>query len=76
MIKTLDTVDLTPTWEAIAPLLAVALADGSPSVKEFALEEIKRMARLADFAVPILRAQETALVPGRTFFWNGVEFVR
>lgn len=40
------TIDITPTWRALAPLL-VALAE-NPNTQHIALEEIAKMAEAAD----------------------------
>lgn len=47
----IGTIDLSPTWTAILPVLLHALADGSPLSKRIANEELVRMAALADAAV-------------------------
>lgn len=46
----IGTIDLTPTWKAILPVLLHALADGSPLGQRLAKEELTRMAALADEA--------------------------
>lgn len=45
------TIDMTPTWEQITPLLARILRDAEAVGQENALEELLRMARLADLYV-------------------------
>jgi hypothetical protein len=42
------TIDLTPTWTAVLPILFAALEDGTPEGKRMAREEIRQMARAAD----------------------------
>lgn len=49
--KYIGTIDCTPTWASIAPMLILALQDGTPTAKATACEEIKRMAKLADLYV-------------------------
>ena len=49
------TIDMTPTWEEITPLLARILRDADAVGQENALEELLRMARLAD----LYAAQQT-----------------
>lgn len=49
------TIDITPTWEEITPLLARILRDAEAVGQENALEELLRMARLAD----LYAAQQT-----------------
>lgn len=46
-----ETVEITPTWEDILPLLLVAYAHGSFEGKRAANEELTRMALLADLYV-------------------------
>jgi len=47
--KTLiGTIDLTPSWVGILPLLLAALQDGSDTAKTAAQAELRRMAQLAD----------------------------
>lgn len=48
--KPIRTIDLTPTWTAILPVLVVALTDGSDKAKALAKEELQRMAQIADSA--------------------------
>lgn len=43
-------IDLTPTWSAILPLLLEGFENGTPESRGFAIEELKRMALLADRA--------------------------
>jgi hypothetical protein len=49
-IEEVGTVDLTPTWESILPVLMVALVDGTEEGKRMARNELQRMARIADMA--------------------------
>ena len=46
--KSLGTIDLTPTWRAIVPLLIEGLTNGTPEGNRIAREELHRMAGLAD----------------------------
>lgn len=41
-------IDCTPTWEGILPLLIEGLKNKNRQVYENSMEELKRMARLAD----------------------------
>ena len=43
-----ETIDATPTWEGILPLLLTAHEDGNAQGRKIALEELTRMAKLAD----------------------------
>jgi hypothetical protein len=42
------TIDMTPTWSGIVPILLAALENGTDTGKRMAREEITRMARVAD----------------------------
>ena len=42
------TIDCTPTWRGVLPLLLVAYQDGTPTRRAMAMEELCRMADLAD----------------------------
>ena len=41
-------IDVTPTWEAILPVLVTILEDGTEKGKRAATSELQRMAKLAD----------------------------
>lgn len=43
-----ETIDCTPTWEGILPLLIHGLENGSPTARAAVMEELTRMAQLAD----------------------------
>lgn len=43
-----QTIDLTPEWAAILPMLIMILQDGSPEGQQVAKAELARMAELAD----------------------------
>jgi hypothetical protein len=48
-----DTIDLTPTWEAIVPALVEVAARGtSPEARRDAMAELIRLARIADRLSP------------------------
>lgn len=42
------TIDITPTWSGILPLLLVAYSEGTDKGRASALAELRRMAALAD----------------------------
>ena len=42
------TIDATPTWAAILPLLRAAIENGTPEGRRIAWEELARMAQAAD----------------------------
>jgi hypothetical protein len=48
MIKETQYIDITPTWEQIVPALLLILKSGTADSKQYAAEEITRMAALAD----------------------------
>ena len=48
MTQETRTIDVTPTWEQITPMLARILRDADAVGHDNALEELLRMARLAD----------------------------
>lgn len=54
------TVDITPTWSAILPLLIMALTDGQHDAQAVAKEELERMAKLADIGADAVRMQRQA----------------
>lgn len=47
-IKTVGTINLTPTWEAMTRLYIALLEDGDAEGRETARNELFRMARIAD----------------------------
>lgn len=47
-----ETIDITPTWEGILPvLLTLAIEGDTGTARETARQELRRMAKLADWAV-------------------------
>lgn len=52
---TSKTIDLTPTWREILPALISLLEN--PNTRQLALDELTRMARLADQQVALLKAE-------------------
>lgn len=49
-IPAVDYIDLTPTWMAVLPSLMLLLTKGNAEGKQFAKDELKRMAIRADLA--------------------------
>jgi hypothetical protein len=47
----MKTIDITPTWEGILPALLAVIENGNFEGRKIALEEITRMAQLADLYV-------------------------
>lgn len=58
MSKQPITVDVTPTWLGILPLLITLLEAGSVDGKAEAMKELYRMAKLADEHVAYLKSKE------------------
>ena len=54
--KLVKTIDCTPTWAALVPVLIVGLLDGSPTAQQIAREELQRMASIADRYVEMQKA--------------------
>ena len=50
--------DITPTWTGILPVLAAALQNGTAEGQLMAMEELKRMAKLADSHVKYITSKE------------------
>ena len=55
---TTTTIDLTPTWEGILPVLVTLLKDGNREGRATALDELNRMAKLADAYVAQQKSQQ------------------
>lgn len=51
MKNEVETVDATPTWEAVLPIYLMAYENGKNKGRGAALEELQRMAKLADLYV-------------------------
>lgn len=49
-VKPRGSVDLTPTWSGVLPALLWGYKDGSETAQRLALEELTRMAKIADGA--------------------------
>ena len=47
----MKTINITPTWEAILPALLAVIENGNFEGRKVALEELTRMAQLADLYV-------------------------
>lgn len=48
MVTESNTIDATPTWSGLLPLLLAAVADGNAEGQRAAKEELARMAQAAD----------------------------
>jgi hypothetical protein len=53
----MKSINLTPTWEGILPALLAVLEDGTETGKKLAREELKRMAKIADFYIKANKRQ-------------------
>lgn len=52
----IDTVDITPSWEGVLPIyLAVIENSSSPHARKVAMDELRRMAKLADAYIASVR---------------------
>lgn len=51
MKNEVETVDATPIWEAVLPIYLMSYENGASKGRRAALEELQRMARLADLYV-------------------------
>ena len=49
-MKNTTTIDITPTWEGILPVLLNLLKSKSPEARECGIDELTKMARIADGA--------------------------
>jgi hypothetical protein len=47
-IPAVRTIDVTPTWRAIVPILLMGIENGNADGRKIAMEEIYRMADAAD----------------------------
>ena len=47
----MKTIDITPTWEGILPALLAVIENGNFEGRKVAIEELTRMAQLADLYV-------------------------
>lgn len=52
---TIQTIDMTPSWEGLVPYLITLIENGSIEGRKIAREELHRMARAADVAVRMQR---------------------
>jgi hypothetical protein len=53
---TIQTVDVTPTWQGILPVLLTLLQSENLQTRDIAESELRRMAGLADGYVEVQRA--------------------
>lgn len=44
----MKTIDITPTWKSILPILIAGIKDGTCEGRQIAIEELARMAEAAD----------------------------
>ena len=55
------TIDMTPTWEGVAPILIAALEKGSEEGRSSARKEVKRMAKLVDMLGGVIEERDDLL---------------
>jgi hypothetical protein len=48
--RTVGTIDLTPTWRGVMPILIAGITDGNETGQRIATEELYRLADIADAA--------------------------
>lgn len=52
------TIDLTPTWQAVVPIIEMGLQHGNENGKKIAHEELVRMAKIADLYNEKIKSRE------------------
>lgn len=57
----MKTIDITPTWRGVLPLLLAAYADGTAKGRASAFAELQRMADIADAAVAAAKGDAATL---------------
>jgi len=53
--KTLFTIDMTPTWAELLPILLAVYENGAAESRRGCFEELERMARIADAYVETMK---------------------
>jgi tryptophanase len=56
--KVIRTIDVTPTWESILPILLMTIENGTSRGRKVAIEELTRMAQIADKYVALSKEEE------------------
>lgn len=59
MVEKLKTITLVPTWADVAPIIVAGLQNGNAEGQRIALQELDRMAAMADRYVEAQREAET-----------------
>jgi len=54
----MKTIDVTPTWEQILPVLLMTIENGTGRGRKVAIEELTRMAQIADAYVAQSKERE------------------
>jgi len=62
--KKVMTIDCTPTWEGVLPLLLEGLKSDSNEVYSNNMEELRRMAQLADAYNELIKSKQNAGLSG------------
>ena len=55
-----QTIDMTPSWEGLLPYLLTLVQDGTIEARRIAMDELRRMAKLADRHVEAHRIEAAA----------------
>lgn len=64
------TIDMTPTWEEILPTLLTIVRDSSPEGQRKGVEELTRMAKLADLHVEAAKADRPKYIVADVTGWQ------
>lgn len=54
----IGTIDITPTWSSLVPALVALIENSNHKGRQVAMDELKRMAELADAYVKIQKASK------------------
>ena len=66
--KVVGTIDLTPTWRSLIPVLIAALEDGTPEGKRMARENLFDLADAADHYIAVQKDRKARGVKTRYYF--------
>lgn len=53
--RKVGTIDMTPTWKGLVPFFVLAIETGTPEGRKVAIEELTRMAGIADEYVSLVK---------------------
>jgi hypothetical protein len=57
----MKTIDMTPTWQGLLPMLLALYTDSDAKGRAYALSELQRMAKICDLAVSESEEREEQL---------------